>query len=63
MNVDWFKANVMKPTDKDLFGNEGHLYPNEKYRVFVSNSQEVKFSDVKWLKGTENMFVSYQIKW
>lgn len=52
MNVDWFKSNVMKPTDKDIFGNEGTLYPNEKYRVFVSSSQEVKFSDIKWLKGT-----------
>lgn len=42
----------MKPSDKDYFGNEGTLYPSNKYRIFVSISKDIDFSTVGWLEGT-----------
>lgn len=26
---EWYRANVMKPNDKDMFGNEGSFYPSD----------------------------------
>lgn len=43
MDDEWYRANVMKPTDKDTFGNEGTLYPSEKFIIFLSFSKEVAF--------------------
>lgn len=43
MDSEWYRSKVMKPTDKDMFGNEGTLYPSESYRIFVSTSREIKF--------------------
>lgn len=53
----------MKPTDKDLFGNVGSMYPNDKYRIFISSSQNVSMNEVKWLKGCEDNFKAYKIEW
>lgn len=52
----------MKPTDKDLFGNVGSMYPNDKYRIFISSSQNVSLNEVKWLKGCEDNFKAFKIE-
>ena len=56
MDTEWYRANVMKPTDKDMFGNEGTLVPSDKFIIFLSFTKEVKFEDFKWLAGTEKEF-------
>ncbi len=56
MDDEWYRANVMKPTDKDTFGNEGSLYPSDKFIIFVSFTKEVAFEEIKWLEGTEENF-------
>lgn len=53
---------MVKPTDKDIFGNEGTLYPSDKFRIFVSTSKDTDFSEIEWLKGTESNFKGYKIK-
>lgn len=56
MNSDWYRSKLMKPDDKDTFGNEGSLYPGEKFIVFVSLTKAVPFGDIAWLKGLEESF-------
>lgn len=56
MDSEWYRANIMKPTDMDTFGNEGTLYPSDKFIIFVSLSQEASFEDIKWLAGCEDQF-------
>ena len=52
----------MRPTDKDMFGNVGTLYPNDKFRLFVSTNKDIEFGDIGWLKGLEGSFTGYKIK-
>lgn len=36
MDSDWYRSKLMKETDKDVFGNEGSLFPSDTYRIFIS---------------------------
>ena len=56
MDTEWYRANVMKPTDKDMFGNEGTLVPSDRFIIFLSFTKEVTFDEFKWLAGTEKEF-------
>lgn len=53
MDKEWYRKNVMKPTDTDMFGNEGTFYPHEKFMIFLSFNKDIAFEDLKWLEGTE----------
>ena len=46
MDNDWYRTKLMKETDKDIFGNEGTLFPSDTYRIFVSCSKETQFADI-----------------
>ena len=49
MDKEWYRKNVMKPTDTDMFGNEGTFYPHEKFMIFLSFNKDIAFEDLKWL--------------
>ena len=36
MSQEWFRSKIMKPTDKDSFGNEGSLFAKDNYILFLS---------------------------
>ena len=36
IDSEWYRTKLMKPDDKDAFGNEGSLFPSDDYIIFVS---------------------------
>ncbi len=62
MDKEWYRTKLMKPTDRDYFGNLGTLKPSNKYRIIVSTSKDTEITKVGWLKDCEQNFVCYKIK-
>ena len=62
MSAEWYRTKLMKPTDKDAFGNEGSLFPSDEYIMFVSLSKDIPFEEITWLKGTQDEFKGLTIE-
>ena len=45
MDEKWYRSKVMKPDDKDLFGDKGHFYPSDKYRIVLLLTKETDVKD------------------
>ena len=52
MDAQWYRSKVMKPDDKDIYGNEGTFYPSDEFIMFVSLTKQIPYEEISWLKGT-----------